>query len=184
MGNKMIASRNSRSVAIALWVATLFAVCAANAAEKFAAERPTPLRMVRDRIKDPTITRFTGTAQLNGKFMVVGKVISPVRRVLQIIFIPDRPSAGLLPHAIGTDPVEYLFFANNQRAASMLLTPEMTNQIAVGEILRVEGEATIEITDYRAVVECDHRWYVAQLASVITARAAMESKNENGSLEC
>jgi hypothetical protein len=100
-------------------------------------------------------------------------VDKPVYR--QVMFYPDAASAALLPRAAGSAPVTELTLANRDQAAPMLLAlPTVQTDIERGGT-GSEGAATVTIRDYRAVVECDQRRYLAQLVSVKRNRDVLVS---------
>jgi hypothetical protein len=143
----------------------LAAPCLA-AAERFTTDKPSPLTLAKPRKEPGAPVEFRGQARISGRFQVEWKFITKDRGHLSAVFFPDKESAALLPYAAGSRPVEELLLANAEQAVSMLLEPATAQRIFGKEMLAVEGEATITIRDYRVVVECDHRWYMARLVSV------------------
>jgi hypothetical protein len=163
------------------------ALCTAypcGAADKFVTEKPSPLRVIRSGREDPTVTHFAGAVELAGKFLAIWESMSQKRQFLRIIFIPDIPSTALLPHAEGSEPVQDVMFSNSEEAASMLLTPQIAAKVLARELIRAEGEATVKITDYRAVIACDHHWYIAQLVTATRSRDAIAAATDNRRLGC
>jgi hypothetical protein len=156
----------------------------ALAAERFITEKPSPLTVVDRGKRDATITRFAGTVELSGSFLVAWETVNQKRHFLRIIFIPDSPSTAMLPHAAGTSPVKEVMLSNSEQAASMLLTPQTAQKVLAGELLRAEGKATVTITGYQAVIECDHRWHIAQLVSATNSRDAVAASTDNRRLGC
>jgi len=66
----------------------------------------------------------------------------------------------------------------------MLLESETAQRLFAKELLIARGEATLTIGDYRTVVECDHRWYMAELISVSKNSHIVASVRENGRFGC
>ena len=156
----------------------LACACAAtpglSAPERFAADKPTPLKQLKPGKDDGNAVRFGGSVQLSGQFLVVWERGSkPVYR--QVTFYPDPGSAALLPHAAGGEPVTELTLSNRDQAGPMLLAlPTAQTDLERGGT-GSEGAATVTIRDYRAVVECDQRRYLAQLASARRNRDTLVS---------
>jgi len=139
------------------------------APDTFTTDEPSPLKLVVPRKGDDTIVRFTGSIRLSGRFLVGWEMINRKPSHLRVMFQPDGDSAALLPRAVGSGPVKELLLSAGEQAAaaavSMLLNPETAQKVLARELLSAEGEATVTIRDYRAVIDCDHRWYMAQLVS-------------------
>jgi hypothetical protein len=154
-----------------------------SAAEKFVSDQPSPLKVVRAK-GDSTITRFTGSVELSGRFLAAWETISRERRHLRIIFMPDEFSAARLPHAAGTASVKEVMFSNAEEAVSMLLVPETAQKFLGKELLRTGGEATVTIRDYQAVIECDRRWYLARLVAARSAREVVATADDAGHPGC
>jgi hypothetical protein len=67
---------------------------------------------------------------------------------------------------------------NREQAGAMLRDLVTVEKQLPREQIASEGAATVTIRDYRTAVDCDHRWYLAELVSaarkeiVISAREA------------
>ena len=103
---------------------------------------------------------------------------------LRARFFPDARSAGLLPYPVGGARVEELLFSNSEQAASILLEPATAQRLLAKDALDAGGEATVTIRGYRVVVECDHRWYLAQLVSASKTERLIAGVREQRSVEC
>ena len=68
---------------------------------------------------------------------------------------------------------------NSEQAATMLLDPEAAGKLLAKTILSAEGDATVTIGEYQAVVECDHRWYTARLVAVTASRDPVVAAGES-----
>ncbi len=136
------------------------------AAERFTSDRPTPLQRLKPRTDDGNAVRFSGTVQLTGQFFMVWKQdAKPVYR--QLTFYPDPASAALLPHPSDEKPVAELDLTNREQAAAMLRDlVTSAKPLARGETGSA-GAASITIRNYLTDVECDHRWYLAELVSAV-----------------
>ncbi len=126
----------------------------AVAAERFATDKPSPLRRVKG--TDLPLVRFNGQVQLSGDFLVIWELIGGKPRYQRVMFFPDHGSSALLPRPAGPLPL-----------------PQRQHGAA--------GTATIAIRDYQMTVECDQRWYGAKL---ISARATplVVAKARDGAL--
>jgi hypothetical protein len=150
-----------------------------SASEHFAADKPTPLKQLKPGKDDDNAVRFGGSVQLSAQFLVVWERVDGKPVFRQITLFPDAASAALLPRAPGGAPVTELFVSNREQAGPMLLRlPTVETELARGQT-GAEGAAIVTIRDYRAVVECDQRRYLAQLASAKRDRAMLVSaRNE------
>lgn len=140
------------------------------AADRFASERPSPLKPAAVGNGEETAVRFSGKVKLSGRFIVAWDLVNRAPRYLRVTFLPDHASAMLLPHAVGSPAVEELMLSNNEAAAKLLLDPDAAARVLAKEPLALEGEAIVTIGDYQSVVDCDQRWYLAHLLAV-TSRA-------------
>jgi hypothetical protein len=141
------------------------------APDAFVADKASPLKLAKPDKQPGAPVRFTGQVQISGRFQVGWTVVNGEPRRLRAVFFPDGTSARLLPYAAGSRPVEELSFSNSEPAVSILLAAATAQRILAKELLDAKGEATVTISDYQTVVECDHRWYIAHLVSA--------SRNEN-----
>jgi hypothetical protein len=161
----------------------LAAPCLA-AAERFTTDKPSPLKLAKSGKEPGAAVEFRGQAQLSGRFQVEWTFITKERGRLRAVFLPDKKSTGLLPHAAGSRPVEELLLANAEQAVSILFEPATAQRILGKEMLAAEGEATITIRDYRVVVDCDHRWYMARLVSAAKIENRVAGVRPKGSVGC
>jgi hypothetical protein len=136
------------------------------AADQFTADKPSPLKLARAAHGEDSVVRFSGTVRIAGRFVAAWEGFDRKPRYLRVTFRPDSNTAGLLPHATGAGAVKELMLTNNEQAATMLLDPEAAGKLLAKTILSAEGDATVTIGEYQAVVECDHRWYMARLVAV------------------
>jgi hypothetical protein len=149
------------------------------ASSEFAADKPSPLRLIRRGNSDETITRFSGRVRLTGRFLVAWDVVAQTPRSLRVTFLPNDDSAMLLPHAAGSASVKELLLENNEAAAKLLLDRDAAASVLAKEVLALAGEATVTIADYRSVVACDQRQYLARLVSVAASRGVAVASAEN-----
>jgi hypothetical protein len=136
-----------------------------SAPERFTTDKPSPLKLAKPAKEPGSAVRFLGQVQISGRFQVEWKFITRDRGHLSARFFPDKESIGLLPYAAGSRPVEELLLANSEDAVAILFEPATAQRILAKNLLAAEGQATVTIGDYRVVVECDHRWYMARLVS-------------------
>ena len=90
----------------------------------------------------------------------------------------------LLPHAAGSASVKELLLENNEAAAKLLLDRDTAASVLAKEVLALAGEATVTIADYRSVVACDQRQYLARLVSVAVSRGITVASGENKRAGC
>jgi hypothetical protein len=164
MAGRSHVPRPAARILIALVIC--LASVAAMAADRFASERPSPLKSAGGGNSEETIVRFTGKVELSGRFIVAWDLVNRAPRYLRVTFLPDHASAMLLPHAVGSPAVEELMLSNNEAAAKLLLDPDAAARVLAKEALALEGDATVTIGDYQSVIDCDQRWYLARLLAV------------------
>jgi len=154
-----------RSILALLLIAVVATPCC-FAAERFTSAKSTPLKRLPHREDDGNGVRFAGSVKLSGQFLIVVKTAKP-SDYGQITFYPDAASAALLPHPTDEQPVTEIDFTNRAQAAAMLrelVTAE--KPLPRGEAGST-GAATVTIRNFRTEVACDHRYYLAELVSVV-----------------
>jgi hypothetical protein len=161
------------------WLFAWLASPALPASDEFAADKPSPLRLMGRGKDDETIVRFAGRVRLTGRFRVAWDVVGQTPRYLRVTFLPNDDSAMLLPHAAGSASVKELLLENNEAAAKLLLDRDTAAGVLAKEVLALAGAATVTIADYRSVVACDQRQYLARLVSVAVSRGVAVASAEN-----
>jgi hypothetical protein len=156
-----------RSIVALLVAGACVATTPALAAERFTSDKPTPLKRLKPGRDDGNAARFSGSVQLAGQFFIVWKQESgkPVYR--RITLYPDPGSAALLPHPIDEKPVAELDLTNREQAGAMLRDLVTVEKPMERGETGSAGAATVTIRNYLTVIECDHRWYLAELVSVV-----------------
>jgi hypothetical protein len=156
-----------RSILALLVIGACVATPCAFAAERFTSDKPTPLKRLKPAKEDGNGVRFAGSVQLSGQFFIVWKLESKTPVYRQITFYPDPASAALLPHPVDEKAVSELDFTNREQAGAMLRDLVTTEKpLPRGEVGGA-GAATVTIRNYWTEVECDHRWYLAELLSAV-----------------
>ena len=159
-----------KTFAVALSFVLCLAAAALAAGDKFTADNPSPLKLARPAAGDGSAVRFTGTVGISGRFVAAWEGLNRSPRYLRVTFLPNEDSAALLPHVAGAAAVKELILSNNEEAATLLLGSDAAARLLAKEVMSAEGAATVTIGDYRTVVECDQRWYMARLITVTTSR--------------
>ncbi len=153
-----------------------------SASDGFSTEQASPLRLANPR--HGRVAHFVGKVRLSGKFFVGWEFSGRKPAHLRAVFFPDADSTGLLPHAAESGPVRELLFPDAAQALSILLDRETSQKILAGELSSAGGEAILTIGNYRTVVECDHRWYLAELLSASSTSQIVAGTRENGRFGC
>jgi hypothetical protein len=170
-----------RAAFVALAVVAALASPAATASDQFTTDKPSPLKIARRSNGEGPVVRFTGKVQLTGRFLVAWDLVNRTPRYLRVRFLPNEESAMLLPHAADGAPVKELLLSNNEAAAKLLLDHDAATKVLAKDVVALEGEAIVTIGDYRSVVDCDQRSYLARLLSAAGSRgvavATIESKH-------
>ena len=154
-----------KSILALLIVGACIAMPCGFAAERFTSDKPTPLKRLEPGKEDGNAVRFGGSVQLSGQFLVVWERRNDKPLYRQITFFPDAGSAALLPHPVGDKAVAELLFTNREKAGAMLRDLATVEKALARERIGSEGAATVTIRNYQTAVECDHRWYLAELVS-------------------
>jgi hypothetical protein len=155
-----------------------------SAPERFTTDKPSPLKLAEPAQETGPSVQFRGQVRISGRFQIEWSVINGKPGRLRALFFPDRDSTRLLPYAAGSKPVEELLLSNSEEAVSILLEPATAQRILARDLLDAEGDATVTIGDYRAVVECDHRWYIARLVSASKVEKMVAGVREKSSTGC
>jgi hypothetical protein len=179
-----MATMPMRNVLLVLIGCLYLATPCLSAAERFTSDKPSPLKLAKSGKEPGAAVEFRGQAEISGRFQVEWTFITKDRGHLSVVFFPDKDSTGLLPYAAGSRPVEELLLANAEQAVSILFEPATAQRILGKELLAAEGEATITIRDYRVVVDCDHRWYMARLVSATKLENRVAGVRPKGSVGC
>jgi hypothetical protein len=166
-------------IALALLIAgACIATPCLSAPERFAADKPTPLKRVKSGQDDGNVVRFAGSARLSGQFLIVWERKDDKPLYRQITFFPDVESAALLPHPVDAGAVTELLFSNRAQAGAMLIDLATVQKALARAQIGSQGAATVTIRNYQVVVECDHRWYLAELVSVVNDKPIVVSARE------
>jgi hypothetical protein len=154
-----------RSFIALLVVGACIAAPCALAAERFTSDKPSPLTRLKPGKDDGNMVRFAGSVQLTGQFAMLWELKNDKPIYRQITFFPDAGSAARLPHLVGDKAVAEVLFTNREQAGAMLRHLVTVEKRLPREQIASEGAATVTIRDYRTAVDCDHRWYLAELVS-------------------
>ena len=154
------------------------------APDGFITDKPSPLKLAKSGKEPGAPVQFRGQVQISGRFQVGWESVNRRGGHLRAVFFPDKVSIGLLPHAAGGGPVDELLLSNAEQAVSILLDQATAQRILAKDLLDAAGEATVTIRDYRTVVECDHRWYLAHLVSALKNENIVVGAREKGSVGC
>ncbi len=166
-----------KSFVALLLIGACIATSGVFAAERFTSEKPTPLKRLKP-AKDDTAVRFGGSVHLAGQFLIVWERKNDKPLYRQITFFPDAASAALLPHPADEKPVAELSFTNREQAGAMLRDLATIETALAREQVGSKGAATVTIRNYWTDVACDHRWYLAELVSVVKNAQLVVSARE------
>jgi hypothetical protein len=161
-----------------LLVGACIAMPCVFAAERFTSDKPTPLTRLKPSKDDGNGARFGGSVQLSGQFFIVREKKNDRPLYWQVTFFPDAGSAALLPHPVGEKAVTELDFTNREQAAAMLRDLVTLETALARHQTGSAGAATVTIRNYRTEVECDHRWYLAELVSVVKDKQMVVSARD------
>jgi hypothetical protein len=155
-----------------------------SAPDSYTTDKPSPLKLAKPGKEPDGPVRFRGQAQISGRFAIGWELINKNPRYLRVVFRPDGESAALLPYAAGSGRVKEVLFSNSEQAVSILLDPATAQRILAKELLDAGGEAIVTIGNYRTVIECDHRWYMADLFSASRKENIVAGAGEGTSAGC
>jgi hypothetical protein len=155
-----------------------------SAPERFTTDMPSPLKLAKPGKEPDAAVQFRGQVRIAGRFQIEWSGINKKPGRVRALFFPDRESTRLLPYPAGGKPVEELLLSNSEEAVAILLEPATAQRILARDLLGAEGEAAVTIGDYRVVVECDHRWYIARLVSASKVEKMVAGVREKSSTGC
>jgi hypothetical protein len=164
-------------IALLVICACIAAPCAL-AAERFRSDKPTPLKRLKPGKDHGDTVRFAGSVPLTGRFAMLWELKDDKPIYRRITFFPDPGSAALLPRPVGDKAVAEVLLTNREQAGARLRELATVEKRLPREQIASEGAVTVTIRDFRTAVECDHRWYLAELVSaarkdiVVSAREA------------
>ncbi len=159
-----------------LAVGACIATPCAPAAERYTPDKPTPLERVKPGKDDGEMVRFAGSVRLSGQFAMLWELKDDKPIYRRITFFPDAGSAARLPHPAGDRAVAELLLTNVDPAGAMLHDLITVEKQLPREQIASEGAATVTIRDYRSVIDCDHRWYLAELVSAARREIAVAAR--------
>ncbi|MDC8770536.1 hypothetical protein [Roseateles albus] len=135
-----------------------------------------PLKLVNrsDGGEEGYFARFVGTVRLTGTLVVEFDRLPDMTENRdtegEAFFLPDESSRLELPAAIGTfypRPINFISLDKKPRALLLpLLGRGKTDGLLNGSMARYELPAEITIKSFTSWVECDHRGYTAEVASI------------------
>jgi len=167
---------------LALLVLLALATPSFAASNDFSTEQPSPLKLANPR--HGRVAHFVGSVRVSGKFFVGWEFVGRKPAHLRAAFFPDPDSAKLLPHAAESGPVRELLFPEAARAAAILLDRETAQKLLAKELSSAGGEAIVTIGNYRTAVDCDHRWYLAELLSASRVSQIVAGTREDRRFGC
>lgn len=135
-----------------------------------------PLKLVSrsDGGKEGYFARFVGSVRLTGTLVVEFDRLPDMTEDRdtegEAFFLPDETSLLKLPAAIGTFYPRPINFISLDKKPRVLLLPLVgrgkTDDILNGSMARYELPAALTIKSFSSWVECDHRSYTAEVASI------------------
>ncbi len=173
-----------RSIGFTGLIIILLSIIAAtpgySQANMFMTDRPSPLKLIT--LEPSPTTKFEGSVQVSGRFLVVQHQYDKQAPYLQLIFYPDDRSAELLPRFKRDKRVKEVQISNPEKAVLMLLDSDTLEKLLKKELPSVTLRATAVIRAYEIAAVCDQRWYLADLvsASILQDVAASPEKGRVG----
>lgn len=114
------------------------------------------------------LATFNGEAILSGKYVIGWKIIDEEPYQLEARLFLNEESQAQLPHEDSKPQVKELSLAHSDQVAGLLLSEVQSEKLLAKEIITISGEATIRINNFASGIDCDQRWYMANLIEVIT----------------
>ena len=147
----------------------------ASARDQFAIPTGSPLALASAAKQPGANTSFRGKVEVAGKFEFAWHFLDGEPDALEAFFFPSDASRKLLPYEMGTESPRVVEVFNPGAAAHMLLDAEVASALVAKRTLRVSGVATVVLSQYFSAVECDHRYYGANVLSVVAPPSLLAS---------
>lgn len=135
-------------------------------AESYVTDKPSPLRLANPKKAQLPTLEFKGSVLISGKFLITRETYDQTNYHLRIFMYPDEKSAALLPRLTQRDGVKELGITNWEKTAAILFGPDAVRMLLSGELPSATIEAAVTINEYLVVVQCDQKFYLAELVSV------------------
>ena len=146
-----------------------------SARDQFAIPASSPLVLASAANQPGATTRFRGKVEVAGKFEFAWHILDGEPDALEAFFFPSDASRELLPYEVGAQAPHVVEVLNTQAAAYMLLGAKESSALLAKRKLRVSGIATVVLHQYFSAVECDHRYYGANVLSVVAPSSLLAS---------
>lgn len=108
----------------------------------------------------------------SGKFIFLWKIFDNEPKYLSLVFLPEEQDFNVIPYANGPTihgkPVQ-IYLGYSEEQAEVLLGNTLYKRLNDKELLRVKGNATVIITQLSTGIDCDERWFAADIDSVVRA---------------
>lgn len=136
--------------------------------------------------------RFVGTVRVTGALVVEFDRIPDITGERDMegaaFFMPDYSSRQKLPAAVGVFyPLPVISIALDKKPRVLLLPllgRVRTDELLNGSQARYELQAALTIKSFSSLVECDHRSYRAEVASIMLLRPEILSKAKPSHIGC
>ncbi|OYU28324.1 MAG: hypothetical protein CFE41_06135 [Burkholderiales bacterium PBB2] len=153
-----------------------------------------PLKLVSrsDGGQEGHFAKFVGTVRLSGTLVVEFDRLPDMTEDRdtegQAFFLPDETSRLKLPVAVGAfypRPITSISLDKKPRALLLpLLGQGKTEGLLKGRMPRYELPATLTIKSFSSWVECDHRSYTAEIASIKPLRPDLVAGAKSSLIGC
>jgi hypothetical protein len=156
--------------------------------DAFASIKPTTLtNPTRAKDSPVSVMNFRGELTISGRFTVAWATNQPDN--LLMYFYPDVPSQEQLPYFTGgqraqAEAVQEISVWHQKKTLVDLLSQDQYARLMSREIREISGEATVVISNYTSGVDCDRRWYVAQIKKVKQSEALQLAAITNKIASC
>ena len=157
-------------------------VCMAG--ESFKTNEPSPLKLDSFEKERNSTAKFTGEVILSGGFSIGWAFIDGEPFDLVARLYPDNSSLKLLPHAVSSGNVKELRLSDAKNAAKSLLNTEQAKKLLSKEIVTINGSTTVKVSNYTTAIDCDRRWYMADLVEVIAPPLVAKASVKELELRC
>lgn len=149
------------------------------AKDKFILSENSRLKLIEVGEKHGDMATFSGKEIVEGEFIIGWKFIDEQPYQLEARLYPINESKLNLPYEEGGVPIGELYLSTPEKAAQLLLPEDQARKILNRELVTAKGTATIEISGYTTAIDCDRRWYMADIVRVSSSiKAATTSTTE------
>ena len=118
---------------------------------------------------DTHIAEFDGKMSISGRFVFYWEIFDYEPKYLSLSFFPKTKDLLMLPYVKGPtlkSKANEIYLNYTQEQARRLIGDDLYQKLLNKKLLRLDGNAVITINQFSTGIDCDQRWFVADIMSV------------------